>query len=99
GSVCERDWVAATGVPAASLEETPTEMEPSPASETEAGEEEVAAGEGRPRTVSASHARFEEFFKTRDPRLRAALIMEHNGLAQSIARRFSWPGLTPEDLL
>src|SRR4051794_2459682 len=99
GSVCERDWVAATGEPAVSLEEPPAELEPSLLSETDEGEGEVAAGEARPRTVSPSHARFEEFFRTRDPRLRAALIIEHNGLAHSIARRFSWPGLTPEDLL
>jgi RNA polymerase sigma-B factor len=27
------------------------------------------------------------------------LVLEHHGLAQSIARRYSWPGLTTEDLL
>src|SRR3712207_3179137 len=42
---------------------------------------------------------FREFRATRDPRLRAQLILDHHGLAQSIARRFTWPGLTADDLI
>src|SRR2546426_73836 len=101
GSIRERVWATATGVTAVApaLEEIPAESESPLTSSPEEGFEEVAAVVGRQGAASASHARFREFYATRDSRLRAALIMEHNGLAQSIARRFSWPGLTSEDLL
>jgi RNA polymerase sigma-B factor len=101
GSICERVGSAVMEEPTAApvLEELPADRELSLALLPEECDPEVSRGEGRRERAREASARFREFYVTRDPRLRAALILDHNGLAQSIARRFSWPGLTSEDLL
>src|SRR5437763_245537 len=61
--------------------------------------EEAAAPREERRASGPAFRRFQEFYASRDPHLRSELILEHLALAQSIARRFTWPGLAPDDLL
>jgi RNA polymerase sigma-B factor len=43
--------------------------------------------------------RFREFRITGDAALRTQLILDHHGLALSISRRFTWPGLSADDII
>jgi RNA polymerase sigma-B factor len=53
----------------------------------------------RAAVLSSAYGRFREFRLSRDAKLRTQLILDHHGLALSISRRFTWPGLSADDII